>query len=34
MMAVFVYESAPGIMGDPEVNLTVYGRTGRESPPI
>lgn len=31
MMAVFVYESAPGIIGDPEVNLTVYGRTGQES---
>ena len=30
-MAVFVYESAPGIIGDPEVNLTVYGRTGQES---
>ena len=31
MMAVFVYESEPGIVGDPEVNMTVYGRTGREA---
>ena len=30
LMAVFVYEDRPGVMGDPEVNLTVYGRTGRE----
>ncbi len=30
MMAVFVYEEAPGITGDPEVNQTVYGRTGAE----
>jgi len=30
MMAVFVYEEEPGIRGDPEVNLTVYGRTGLE----
>lgn len=29
MMAVFVYEDEPGVTGDPEVNLTVYGRTGR-----
>ena len=28
LMAVFVYESEPGVVGDPEVNLTVYGRTG------
>lgn len=31
LMAVFVYETEPGIVGDPEVNLTVYGRTGRQS---
>jgi len=30
MMAVFVYEEEPGIRGDPEVNQTVYGRTGLE----
>ena len=30
MMAVFVYEDEPGIRGDPEVNQTVYGRTGLE----
>jgi len=30
LMAVFVYESEPGIIGDPEVNMTVYGRTGLE----
>ena len=30
MMAVFVYEEEPGIRGDPEVNLTVYGRSGLE----
>ncbi len=29
LMAVFVYEEQPGVAGDPEVNLTVYGRTGR-----
>lgn len=28
LMAVFVYETEPGVIGDPEVNLTVYGRTG------
>ncbi len=28
LMAVFVYEELPGVTGDPEVNLTVYGRTG------
>ena len=28
LMAVFVYENEPGIIGDPEVNMTVYGRTG------
>ena len=28
LMAVFVYEAEPGVIGDPEVNLTVYGRTG------
>lgn len=28
LMAVFVYETEPGIKGDPEVNMTVYGRTG------
>ncbi len=33
MMAVFVYEDEPGVVGDPEVNLTVYGRTGLESLP-
>jgi len=31
MMAVFVYEEEPGIRGDPEVNQTVYGRTGLET---
>lgn len=30
LMAVFVYETEPGIVGDPEVNKTVYGRTGLE----
>ena len=30
MMAVFVYEEEPGIRGDPEVNRTVYGRSGLE----
>ncbi|HSF95206.1 MAG TPA: hypothetical protein VLA52_09290 [Thermohalobaculum sp.] len=30
LMAVFVYEDEPGITGDPEVNLTVYGRTGAD----
>ena len=25
LMAVFVYETEPGVTGDPEVNLTVYG---------
>lgn len=30
LMAVFVYETEPGVRGDPEVNLTVYGRTGTE----
>ena len=25
LMAVFVYENEPGILGDPEVNATVYG---------
>ena len=24
-MAVFVYETEPGVTGDPEVNETVYG---------
>ncbi len=28
LMAVFVYETESGIVGDPEVNMTVYGRTG------
>lgn len=28
LMAVFVYETGPGVRGDPEVNQTVYGRTG------
>lgn len=28
LMAVFVYETEPGIIGDPEVNMTVYGRPG------
>ncbi len=27
LMAVFVFESEPGVTGDPEVNKTVYGRT-------
>lgn len=31
MMAVFVYESEPGVVGDPQVNRTVYGRIGREA---
>lgn len=31
LMAVFVYETEPGIIGDVDVNMTVYGRTGRES---
>ncbi len=31
LMAVFVYETEPGVVGDPEVNLTVYGRTGLEA---
>lgn len=31
LMAVFVYETEPGIVGDPEVNMTVYGRTGLEA---
>ena len=31
MMAVFVYEDKPGIKGDPEVNLTVYGRSGYDT---
>ncbi len=31
MMAVFVYEDQTGIRGDPEVNRTVYGRSGFES---
>jgi len=26
IMGVFVYETAPGVVGDPEVNATVYGR--------
>lgn len=30
LMAVFVYETEPGVTGDPEVNLTVYGRTGQD----
>lgn len=29
LMAVFVYEDRPGVVGDPEVNMTVYGRTGQ-----
>ncbi|MEQ8666405.1 MAG: 2OG-Fe(II) oxygenase [Rhodospirillales bacterium] len=33
LMAVFVYETEPGIVGDPEVNMTVYGRTGLEAQP-
>ncbi len=31
MMAVFVYEEEPGVRGDPEVNATVYGRSGFEN---
>ena len=31
MMAIFVYEEEPGIRGDPEVNRTVYGRSGLEA---
>ncbi|MEQ9261412.1 MAG: 2OG-Fe(II) oxygenase [Roseovarius sp.] len=27
IMGVFVYEREPGVIGDPEVNTTVYGRT-------
>lgn len=27
VMGVFVYETEPGVIGDPEVNATVYGRT-------
>jgi hypothetical protein len=26
LMAVFVYEKSPGLIGDPVVNQTVYGR--------
>ena len=26
IMGVFVYENEPGVVGDPEVNETVYGR--------
>jgi hypothetical protein len=25
IMGVFVYEFAPGVTGDPEVNATIYG---------
>jgi hypothetical protein len=25
IMGVFVYEFAPGVAGDPEVNATIYG---------
>ena len=25
LMAVFVYEDRPGVVGDPDVNRTVYG---------
>lgn len=28
IMGVFVYEKEPGVVGDPEVNETVYGRRG------
>ena len=28
IMGVFVYETEPGIKGDPDVNETVYGRSG------
>lgn len=31
LMCVMVYENAPGYIGDPVVNMTVYGRTGREA---
>ena len=34
IMGVFVYESEPGVIGDPEVNETVYGRTNRPGPLI
>ena len=30
LMAVFVYETEPGVVGDPEVNMTVYGRSGAQ----
>lgn len=33
-MAVFVYEKEPGVLGDPEVNETVYGPRTRLGPPI
>ena len=26
IMGVFVYEDEPGVIGDPEVNETIYGR--------
>ena len=26
IMGVFVYENEPGVIGDPEVNATIYGR--------
>lgn len=31
IMSVFVYETEPGVVGDPEVNATVYGREGAAS---
>lgn len=31
LMSVFVYEDHPGVIGDPGVNETVYGRRGREA---
>ncbi|MEM7173396.1 MAG: 2OG-Fe(II) oxygenase [Pseudomonadota bacterium] len=32
IMAVFVYENEPGVIGDPEVNATVYGRRTEARP--
>ncbi len=32
IMAVFVYENQPGVVGDPEVNAAVYGRRTQDRP--
>jgi hypothetical protein len=32
LMSVFVYEDHPGVIGDPGVNETVYGRSGAAQP--